>query len=186
MDSTPLSLLKQLRGPARPEAWARLVHLYAPLIDRWAVRLGVQDADRADLVQEVLLALFRALPGFSYERGRSFRAWLHTIAVNKWRDFRRKRVPGQFADGDGFDAAGGEPQAEFAEAEYRSFVAGRALRLIQAEFQPATWRAFWGTVVEDRPADEVARQLGLTPNAVYLARGRVLRRLRIALEGLLE
>lgn len=188
MESTPVSLLRQLRGPARPEAWRRFVLLYAPLLDHWAGRLGLQDADRADLVQEVLVALVRALPKFEPDGRHSFRAWLRTIALNKWRDYQRKRVPVPLAADDSrWNGLAHDDHAdEFAENEYRDFVARQALQLIKVDFQPTTWRAFWATVVDGRPPEQVARELAVTPNAVYLARGRVLRRLRVELEGLFE
>jgi RNA polymerase sigma-70 factor (ECF subfamily) len=168
--------------------WQRFVYIYEPLLNRWAGRLGLQDADRCDLVQEVLLALLRALPTFEHDGKHSFRSWLRTVALNKWRDFQKKRVPVPMADDDGRwnGLAERDPATEFAEDEYRSFVAAQALQLIKAEFQPATWQAFWATVVYGRPAEEVARALAITSNAVYLARGRVLRRLRVELEGLFE
>ena len=72
------------------------------------------------------------------------------------------------------------------ETEYRHYLADRALQLAKREFAPGTWRAFWGVVVEGRPAGDVAAEVGVTVNAVYLARGRVLRRLREALDGLMD
>jgi RNA polymerase sigma-70 factor (ECF subfamily) len=74
----------------------------------------------------------------------------------------------------------------FWETEYRQMLAARALEIMRAEFEPATWQACWETVVSGRPAAEVASELGLTTNAVYLARSRVLRRLRCELQGLLD
>jgi RNA polymerase sigma-70 factor (ECF subfamily) len=72
------------------------------------------------------------------------------------------------------------------EAEYRQHLVGQAVRLMQGDFQPATWKACWGLVVEGRPVAEVAAELGLTLDAVYAARSRVLRRLRQELAGLLD
>ena len=72
------------------------------------------------------------------------------------------------------------------EAEYRQHLTNRALRLMQADFQPATWQAFWEQVVVGRPAADVAAELGLTPGAVYAARFRVLDRLRRELAGMLD
>ncbi|HEV3080157.1 MAG TPA: hypothetical protein VGY66_10270, partial [Gemmataceae bacterium] len=74
----------------------------------------------------------------------------------------------------------------FWEAEYRRELSRRALRLMQGEFAPTTWKACWETVVHDRSTDEVARELGISENAVYLARCRVLRRLREELGGLVD
>ena len=79
-----------------------------------------------------------------------------------------------------------EPDDDLGETEYREFLVSRALEVMQAEFQPTTWKACWEHVVAGRPAADVAGELGITPNAVYLAKARVLRRLRAELDGLLE
>ena len=128
--------------------------------------------------------LLKALPAFRYDPGRSFRAWLAVVVGNKWRELNRRRRPVSVPADDLADVPG--PADGFDEDEYRRHIAGRALALIRVEFAPATWKAFWGVVVEGRPAGEVAGDFGLTVNAVYLARGRVLRRLREELAGLVE
>lgn len=182
MDSTSPTLLEQLRGPERAAAWGRFVALYTPLLARWADRARVPAADRPDLIQDVYVAVLRAIPGFAYDPGRSFRAWLHTVLANKVRDLRRKKVPLPLPDSDG--VAADDPVPALDEAEYRRVLAARAARLIAADFTEATWRAFWGTAVDGRPASDVAAEVGLSVNAVYLARARVLARLRHDLAGL--
>jgi RNA polymerase sigma-70 factor (ECF subfamily) len=188
MDSTSVTLLEQLRGPGRSEAWTRFVRLYTPLLARWVERLGVPSADRADLYQEVFLALHRALPDFRYNPSQSFRAWFHTVAANKWRAMRRKKAPVVLAASDPRwpEPDESDPAAEIGEAEYRAVLVAQAARLIRDRFAEPTWRAFWATTVHERPAGDVAAELGLTPNAVYLARARVLACLRTELAGLLE
>jgi RNA polymerase sigma-70 factor, ECF subfamily len=188
MDYTSPTLLAKLNGPDRAAAWHRFVHLYTPLFHRWAERLAVPPADRLDLIQELFLRLLRALPQFTHTQGGSFRAWLHTLFVNKWRDQCRKRQPTPLGiGGSSFPAAAIEdPTIAVDEAEYLAVLVDRAARLIRADFNAATWSAFWATAVEDRPAREVAAEVGLTVNAVYLARARVLQRLRQELAGLLD
>jgi len=184
---TPASLLDRLRQPAEQEAWSRFVDLYTPLLFFWACRLGCQEADAADLVQEVLTLLVRKLPEFRYDEHGSFRSWLRAVTHNKWREQRRRReVPRETAGGELDEVAVTDGAEAFTEAEYHQFLAARALRLMQTEFQPATWRACWEMVVCDRPAADVAVEVGLTVGAVYAAKARVLRRLRRELEGLLE
>jgi RNA polymerase sigma-70 factor (ECF subfamily) len=184
VDSTPVSLLVRLRQPEAAEAWTRFVHLFAPLLDRWAHTLGLQDADAADVVQEVFCILVKRLPEFVYDPGRSFRAWLWTILRNASRDRRQRRdfplLPIESID----RRAAADDIEELTDSEYRHFLVGRAMQIMQADFAPATWRAFWGVVVESRSGVEVARELGVTVNAVYLARARVLSRLRQELAGL--
>jgi len=151
------------------------------LLAHWAKKSGVPEADRADIVQDVFLVLVRVAPTFRYEPGRSFRAWLHTVFANKWRDACRKKSPALLgSDAEGIPAA----IVPMDEAEYRAVLAARAAKLIEADFNAATWQAFWRTAVEGKPAAEVAAELGLSANAVYLARSRVLARLRQELAGL--
>ena len=72
------------------------------------------------------------------------------------------------------------------EGEYQQYLVGRAVHIMQTDFQPATWKACWSVVVEGKPAAQVSAELGLTVEAVYAARARVLRRLRQELAGLLD
>ena len=188
MTRTPASLLERLRQPAAPEAWRRFVKLYTPLLFHWAQRLGWHEPDAADLVQEVFLVLIRKLPEFQYNPEQRFRGWLWTLTLNKSRELgRRRSVPTEPGTADVLaELPSREDTQAIDAAEYQQYLMQQALQLLQAEFQPATWMAFWECVVAERPAAEVARELALTENAVYLAKGRVLRRLRRELEGLLD
>jgi RNA polymerase sigma-70 factor (ECF subfamily) len=182
---TPASLLERLRQPDQEEAWARFVELYTPLLYAWARRSGCRESDAADLVQEALALLVRKIPEFTYDRNRRFRGWLHTLARNCWSNLRRRRDLPREAGAPDLDEllAPAEP---FWEAEYRQRLVGRALGLMQAEFQPTTWKACWECAVCGRPAAEVARELGISIGAVYMAKSRVLSRLRQELDGLLD
>jgi RNA polymerase sigma factor (sigma-70 family) len=185
---TPLSLLERLRQADDSVAWRDFVYLYTPILYHWAWQLGLQGTDAAALGQEIFLAVCNALPEYHHDRQRRFRVWLFTLMRNKWQDWRQRRIP---APVNGNEAALAEsaPRDQPAmpeEAEDRAHLCARALRLIQSEFPPATWMTFWATVVEGRLAKDVALKFGITANAVYLARGRVLRRLRKALDGLLD
>ena len=182
--TTPPSLLDQLRRPDDQRAWRRFVDLYTPLLFYWARRIGLQEPDAADLVQEVFALLVRRLPEFIYDKERQgFRAWLRTVLMNKWREIQRR--PGlPTTDGAMPEAEAADAVAELAEVEFQRRLAVRALRLMQAEFQPTTWTACWQHAAVGRPAAEVAAELGISVNAVYLATSRVLRRLRQELAGL--
>ncbi len=188
MNTTPASLLERLRRPGEPEAWERFVRLYTPLLYHWARRLGSPRDAAADFVQEVLTLLVQKLPHFAYDKDRRFRAWLWTVTLNQWRTSRRRHTPNHVQGREDALAGLAVPDGAEAvsEAEYRQYLVGRALKLMQAEFQPSTWQAFWQCVVCEKTGAEVAGALGLTENAVYLAKGRVLRRLREQLDGLLE
>jgi RNA polymerase sigma-70 factor (ECF subfamily) len=188
MDSTPASLLERLRQPDDQAAWSRFVELYTPLLFHWARRLGLQQPDAADLVQEVLTTLVATLPRFLYRPSQRFRGWLWTVTVNKWRESRRRAAarPQEVgvADLDGPSVPDGVEA--LAESEYQDYLVARALQLMQRDFQPETWRAFWEYVVQERPAAEVAAELGVRVNAVHLAKSRILCRLRQELEGLFD
>jgi RNA polymerase sigma-70 factor (ECF subfamily) len=191
-DPTSLSLLARVK--ARDEdAWSRLVDLYGPLVYAWSLRAGLQPEDAADIGQDVFTAVTRNIEKFRRESARdSFRAWLFTITRHKICDFLSRRGARAAGGSDALqqlaaaavtqtsdlqdDAAPGE-----AAALYR-----RAIELVRAEFAPRTWMAFWRVAVDgERPAD-VATALGMTVNAVYLARSHVKHRLREEFAELLE
>jgi RNA polymerase sigma-70 factor (ECF subfamily) len=180
---TPASLLQRLRRPGDQEAWSRLVELYLPLVCYWARRAGLQDADVADLSQEVFTTLYHTLPQFTYDPQRSFRGWLRAVTLNKWRELRRRRaaVPG----GAALDDMPAENNADLWDADHQRYLVARAFELMRAEFSAPAWRACWETVVEGRTPTEVAQRLGTTVGAVYAARARVLRWLRQELDGML-
>ncbi len=188
MSRTPASLLERLKHAENQDAWRRFVKLYAPMIYRWATQAGLGSNEAADLVQDVFLILVEKLPEFQYDGQRSFRAWLKTVTLNKWREQARRWLPGPkvTADGNLPQAEGLDAADLFEENEYRRCLVHRAMQIVQADFEPATWKAWSGFVVEGRPAKEVAAELGLSVNAVYLAKGRVLGRLREELAGLME
>jgi RNA polymerase sigma-70 factor (ECF subfamily) len=186
MLSTSSTLLYRLRNsPQDASAWEKFVDLYTPLLLAWTRRLGLLEHDAADLIQELFTSLVEVLPQFDYDRDKSFRAWLRTLLMNRWRNQQRRRKAIQAGEGVLDTLAAAEPP-EFGEEEYRQHLVARALHLMQSEFPETTWKACWEFVVRDRPAAEVAAELGISVNSVYLAKSRVLRRLREELAGLLE
>jgi RNA polymerase sigma-70 factor (ECF subfamily) len=182
MQTTSASLLLQLRQPAREAAWGRFVRLYTPLLHGWACRMGLQEADASDLVQDVFIVLVKKLPEFNYERCKSFRGWLRVIIRNKWRERLRCAVL-PTDSGHELDQLPGPEGEAFWESDYREYLVGLALRIVQQDFQPATWQAFWEHVVKSKPASQVAAEQGLTSGAVYAAKVRILARLREELDG---
>ncbi len=187
MDSTSISLLRRLKQPHQEAAWQRFVDLYAPLIYHWSRRKGLDPTDASDLVQEVLAILVTKLPEFEYDPARRFRGWLRTVTLNKTRDFQRRQAsrPATGVDQNIEQIAVADDADLFGEAEYRSFLVKRALELMQAEFQETTWQACWKHIAEGRKAADVAQELGITANAVHIAKCRVMRRLREELDGLM-
>jgi RNA polymerase sigma-70 factor (ECF subfamily) len=187
MESTSVSLLEKLKLPRAEAAWSRFAELYTPLFFFWARRLGLQEQDAADLVQEVFTVLIKTMPAFSYDQSKSFRGWLRTVFHNKWRERNRHAPRPAVAGGSAVDVIPcPDAVSALSETEFQQQLSIRALELMQAEFQPTTWRACWEHVVCGREPAEVAEELGITVNAVYLAKSRVLRRLRQELAGMLE
>ncbi len=189
LPSTSITLLKRVRVVTDRAAWERFVQLYTPLLFRWASRIGLTDDDARDVVQEVFVVLVRELPQFEYDvEKRNFRGWLKTITIHRCRELFRVRNY-TFIGTEGVSATGllaADAVEEFWEREYRVELVRRACELMRSEFEETTWRACWEHAVNGRKAADVARELNLTENAVYLAKFRVMRKLRQELEGLWE
>lgn len=194
MDEPPptrASLILRLRDPADADAWREFVSLYEPLVYDLARRKGLQDADARDVCQEVLLTVARAVHRWDPEPARgSFRGWLFRIARNLLVNFlTRQHQPRGSGATSVQELLEAQPSADpsataLFEAEYRRRVFRWAADEIRNEFTPATWQAFWLTAVAGMIPKEAASELGLTIGAVYIARSRVLSRLRQRIEEL--
>jgi RNA polymerase sigma-70 factor (ECF subfamily) len=148
--------------------------------------LEQHESDASDLVQDVFALLVAKLPQFAYRPEMRFRGWLWTVTRNRWRERKRRRSAATMSGSAIDHATVSDSTEDFDDDEYHTYVVNRCLQLMQCEFKPITWKACWAYVVEDRPAAEVATELGITVNAVHLAKSRVLRRLREELKGLLD
>jgi RNA polymerase sigma-70 factor (ECF subfamily) len=188
--ATSASLLCRVRA-FEPTAWTRLVDLYGPLVYRWCIRARLQPTDAADVGQEVFTAVARAIKRFRREReGDSFRGWLYTITRNKIRDLVDARQPAAVGGIGALRNLGlipAPPDADDdASCDDRGYLVRRAVELVRGDFEPDTWTAFWRSAVDGQPADDVAAELGMTRNAVYLAKARVRKRLADEFTGLIE
>ena len=190
----PSSLLVRVKAQER-EAWYRRVQLYTPLVYCWCRRAGLQAADAGDVGQEVFKAIWRKIHDF-HRRGPedTFRGWLRVIARHKIADFHRCRgneVAGQ-ADSDGLTLVERAPASELLETDpdtesaEATLLYHQAIALIRNEFEEKTWLAFRTVVMDGRTPAEAACALGMTINAVHLAKSRVLKRLRQEFEDLIE
>ncbi len=176
--ATRLSLLVRIRNVNDEEAWAQFVEIYGPVVYRLARKHGLQDADAADVTQDVLRAVLGAAGRFEYNPGRgSFRGWLFTVARNRLRKFaagRRREV----ADGGSLGTQPAPEEATDWDREYELRLFEWAAAKVRDRFREATWQAFWRTAVEGQEPAAVAHALGLSVGAVYIARSRVLARIR--------
>lgn len=187
--STTSSLL-QLVQAHDAKGWQRLVSLYGPLVYSWSRQTGLQAEDAADVVQDVFRSVAQHIGTFHRNSG-GFRAWLRTITRNKVTDHWRRR------GGQAHAAGGSEAQrlllevpADESTSDYRPSEIGavfhQAMRLIRSEFEEKSWKSFWAVTVEGRPAATVAAELGMSLNALYIAKSRILQRLRQEFGDLIE
>jgi RNA polymerase sigma-70 factor (ECF subfamily) len=191
--ATRPSLLVRLRDPNDRDAWRQFVELYASLVYGFARKRGLQDADAADLMQEVLRSVAGAAGRLDYDPQRgTFRGWLYTVTRNKLFSFldgrrRKERGSGDPAQQELLEGLpdGADDAAEW-EREYRRRLFAFAAEQVRGEFQEKTWQAFWQTAVDGEGAREVGGRLGMSPGAVHVAKSRVLARLRRQVQQLQE
>ena len=193
--TTSSSLLSRVRDHADAVAWDRFVALYAPLLRGWLRRSGVPPHEHDDLAQDVFHAIAREMPTFAYDRSTGgFRGWLRTVLANRLRHHWRQRQTRPLATGDERFAATvldqlEDPRSGMAAAwdrEHDEHVVATLLGLVRGDFEPQTWEAFRRTALDGQAVATVADALGLTVNAVKLARHRVLKRLRREADSLLD
>jgi RNA polymerase sigma-70 factor (ECF subfamily) len=196
MPDTSTSLLDRIRLQDDGPSWKRLVELYTPLIQGWLRRHGgtIQASDLDDLVQDVLAQVVRGLPDFEHNhRPGAFRSWLRTIAVHRLLAFRRAQKVRFITTGErSIDeelAQLEDPESDLSkrwDLEHDQHVLQRLRELIEPEFNASSWQAFTRTALKGERAALVAAGLGMTVNAVLLAKSRVLRRLREESRGLVD
>jgi len=192
--ATRASLLVRLRDGGDVGAWQEFVRLYAPIIYGFARKRGLQDADAADLMQDVLRSVSSAVHRLEYDPVRgTFRGWLFTVTRNKVFNFlesRSRRVQGSGDSGmqqrlEQHADANGDLSADW-EADYQRAMAAQAMERVKSEFQSATWEAFLQTAVEGRTPAQVSPRVGLSVGAIYVAKSRVIARLRQEIERMQE
>lgn len=183
---TRASLILRLPSTGDADAWAEFASIYEPFVYRFAVRGGLQDADAHELVQDVMLSVAKAVGRWKPDSSRArFRTWLFHIARNQLLDALAKRQRQLTASGGtsffghlGQFSESAETTDQLMRLEHRRVLFRWAADRIQAVVKPATWQAFWLTAVDEKSVEEVASQLGLTTGAVYIARSRVLAKMR--------
>jgi RNA polymerase sigma-70 factor (ECF subfamily) len=185
VDQTSVSLLDRLKeGRPASSDWQRLQDIYLPLIQRWLRRVPGLGSEADDLAQEVFLVVLREISRFERRREGSFRTWLRNITVHRAQTFskQRDRRPTVGLDlTDRFLDQMANPESELArewDREHDEYVTQKLLAAVQPDFHSTTWKAFHRFALDGLPAARVAEELGLTENAVLLAKSRVIRRLR--------
>lgn len=194
MDETSLSLLNRLKNSQDEETWGRLVSLYAPLLKSWLRKYDVPSSDIDDLMQEVLLAVAKDLGAFDHEGNPgAFRSWLRAIVVNRLRNYWRTQGRRSLAKG-GSDIERRlveleDPASQLSqvwEKEHDRHVMRQLMALVEPQFERKSWLAFRRMAFDGAAAKIVASELGMSVNSVFIAKSRILRRLREEAEGLVE
>jgi RNA polymerase sigma-70 factor, ECF subfamily len=181
---TSYSLIARVKNPADGAAWAEFLGIYQPVVFRMARRRGLQDADAQDVMQQVFLSISKSIEGWTPGVMQPpFRAWLTTIARNAITKALTRR-PRDAASGSTsvielLDAQP-DPYATTAEilSEARKELIRWATEQIRSEFSEATWNVFWQTAIEGVPIAEVSKSTGRSAGALYVARYRVIARLK--------
>ena len=193
-ENTSLSLLARLAQDPDSESWTRLVAIYTPLLRRWLARYRVQASDADDIVQEVLLTVSREVAGFEHNQHKgAFRSWLRAILVNRLRNFWRSRQYRPVATGNSdfmqqLDAFADQDSetSQIWNRQHDEQVVSRTLEIIRPKVARKTWEAFRKQAIEGISASVVARDLEMSVDAVYAAKSRVLKMLRLEVAGLLD
>jgi RNA polymerase sigma-70 factor (ECF subfamily) len=190
---TFVSLRERLAAAPADADWRWLDDLYRPLLRVWVARAGVAGSDGDDLVQEVLLVVFREIAGFEWRGQGAFRAWLRTILAHRVRDHFRAQKYRPTATGDSdflrrLDELESPDSAlsRLWDREHDEHVVAVLMQRVQGYFTPERWQAFRRHVLEGEPAVQVAEALGLSLHSVLLDKSRVLKRLRQELAGLVD
>lgn len=185
METTRISLLEQARSSPEDPAWQKIMDIYEPFLEGYLRRRGVSDSDVDDIKQDVLTVLCRELPNFHHNRRPgAFRTWLRNVTANRLRTFWRspscrpqvghpnyEHLADQLSD----DAS---PLAVAWDREHNAHLIEKLLLMVSERFNEQTMQAFRRTFLDNISIDVVARQLDTTPNAVQIARSRVLKVLR--------
>ncbi len=184
------SLILRLRDSRDTEAWQEFVAIYEPLVYRLARGKGLQDADAHELVQDVMVAVSRAVENWVPDpaRGR-FRHWLFRIARNLLINFMTRKKFRPIGSGDSRIAEMLEQQCDPAceesvvfDLEFRREVFRWAAAQVREQVRENTWNAFWQSTVDDRAVEAVAGEMNVSVGSVYIARSRVMARLREAVK----
>ncbi len=188
MKSTPdtrYSLIAKLRDSQDVQAWNEFASIYQPLIFRVVIARGLQYADATDVTQEVLARVAKVVEQFDPSHANvTFRGWLYRIARNITVDFLRKqnrdRAQTSLDQSTDLSALTSPTAGESAEfrLQFEKQIFWVVAQNVRSQVETKTWQAFWETEIERRPVADLAQELKLSVGAVYIARSRVLAKLK--------
>ncbi|MCH7705375.1 MAG: sigma-70 family RNA polymerase sigma factor [Planctomycetes bacterium] len=183
---TNTQLLDDLRNPGNETVWQQFVNRYMPMIVKYAVRAGLRSADAEDAAQQTMIAFCTAYQQGKYDREKGrLRFWLYGIARNQIKSVFKRRAKQEVqvvedtAQTDFFARQPDEADLEKVwEEEWREAVLRQCLEEVHREFDAKSIEAFELFAWKGLPAQEVAERLDMTPNAVFIVKSRILKRIR--------
>ena len=194
MEPTSLSLLERAKSDDQIESWHQMVSIYQPVLENWLASYSMQQADTDDLVQEALATAFKDLGKFEHNgQVGAFRKWLKTILIHRLKHFwRSRKYRPMIAGGTDFNQQLNEledpesPISKLWDQEHDRLVLQQVWKIVSPRFSQQTKSAFEQYVKQNRPAKEVADSLGMSVNAVMIAKSRVLKEMRKECQGLID
>lgn len=187
MEQDPLtrfSLIEKIKDPRDAEAWSEFAEIYYPLVFGICRRKGLQHADATDIAQEVLSRVANAVGSYRHDQpGATFRGWLYRITRNLTVDFFRRKGRDPLAkaapqhDLHEIQEPSLEESQEFHFA-FRKHLFTVVAKVVQHQVHPQTWAAFWKTEIEHMDVVGASEELSMTRGAIYVARSRVIAKLR--------
>jgi RNA polymerase sigma-70 factor (ECF subfamily) len=192
MEPTRTSLIRRVRDHQDAQSWGEFVALYEPLIHSYARKHGLSEANAQDVVQNVFISLLRALPRFELDHSRGrFRTWLYRITMNAVIDFQKKQPRWSALEADGSEPGPGAPShvdqmLEEWETDCRRRVLEFVLEKVRGQAVPTTWTCFERLTLQGRKGADIAAELGLTANAVYVNAKRIMDRVKALCAEYLE
>ena len=190
MTTTSESLLFRLQSESdspNENAWQQFVSIYTPLMFFWARKTGMSQNDASDLVQDVLTLVFQKLPDFKYDSTRSFRGWLRTVTLNRYREIHRRKSSHQKPATESMleDLAPVRVAESTWDIDYARLLVAKAMDGMKSDFAPATWEALKLVMTDGASVEDAATRCDVSSWTIYSARARLMKRLRSELDGLL-
>lgn len=188
--TNPSLILRLASDPTDQAAWRSFVAAYAPRIVRWCRDWGIPDKEMEDVTQQVLLKLLKRMGGFRYDPSRTFRGWLRTLVNHACSDFEAGSQSALSASGDSRVLAilqNLEARADLCrqiEEQFDLELLEEAERRVRLRVAPSTWEAYRLTAVEGLSGTEVAARLKMKVANVFVAKSKVLKRIRDEVQSL--
>jgi RNA polymerase sigma-70 factor (ECF subfamily) len=177
------SLIVRLQGQRNEQAWEEFVRAYEPFLNSVVARRGVPARHVPDVTQQILSAIARSVEQWKDDgQPASFRRWLTRVARNIVIRYmaKERRTPGGQGGTEWLDQlreVPAEPDPAQVQ-EYDFELIAWAAEQVRGEFKATSWSAFWKTLIEGRPVEEVSQQLGVSPGSIYMSRSRIVARIR--------